>query len=83
MVDRFAEEVVGAHGAGYMIAGPVIAPGLVLLLRELDVHFELGKHVALNLERDLRSVRRGLGISHQRAQMISAEVHLIGQNKLA
>ena len=83
MIDRLAEEVVGPHRADYMIAGPIVAPRLAVLLSELDSHLELRQYIALNVESDLRCVHGLICSAHQRAKMIRAKVHLVGKSELS
>src|ERR1039457_487554 len=52
VVHRLAEEVVGADGAGHVVAGPVVALGFAVLLGELDIDLELGQHIVLDVESD-------------------------------
>jgi hypothetical protein len=49
---------------------------------EFDGDFEFGQHIALDLEREFGGFRGRLGIAHQRAQMIRAEVDFVGQGEL-
>ena len=83
MVNRFAEEVVSANGAGDVVAGAVVLLLLAIFLRELDGDLELGQHVAFNVESNLRRVRRRVRIAHESAKMIGAEVDLISKCELS
>ena len=81
LVHRLPEEVVGANGAGDMVAGPVAALRLLILAREINGDFELRQNIALHVQSDLGRIRRGFSISEQCPQMIGSQIHFIGQRK--
>ena len=82
VIDRFTEEVIRAHGAGHVIAGPVAAFGFCVLAREVEIDFETRENIALDLQGKFRLVRLcGIGFVHERAQMVRAEIDFIGQTE--
>ena len=82
VVDGLAEEVVGADRAGYVVSGAVVALGLVVFSGELDGDFELGQDVAFDIEGDFGGVGGRGCIAHKGAEMVSAEVDLVGEGEL-
>ncbi len=82
VIDRLTEEVVGTHRAGDVIARTIIAPRLVVFFCKLHRNFELGQDIAFHVEGNFRGVHRSGAVAHKGAQMIGAEVHLIGEREL-
>ena len=85
MVHRLAKKIVGAHCPNDVIARLVAALLLLAVLAELHRHLEFRQHVAFDIERDLRRIRRSLGVAHsrtehQRAQVVRPQVDFIGQS---
>src|SRR5450631_108298 len=81
VIHRLSKKVVGTHRAGDVIAGLVAALLLFALIAELHCHLEFWQHVSFDIERDLRGIRRRLGVAHQRTQVVRAQVYFIGQSK--
>ncbi len=82
VIDGLAEEVVGADGAGYVIAGAVVLLLLAVFFGEVDGYFEFGEDVALDVERDLGGVGGGAGVAHQGAEVVGAEVDFVGEGRI-
>ena len=57
-INGFAEEVVGPYGAGDVIAGTIVTPGLVALFGEIYHDFEFGEDVTFDVQGQLGGVRR-------------------------
>ncbi len=72
-IDRLAEEVIGAHRPGYVIARPIPSFGLVVFACKVDRHFEFRQHITIDVEGDFRRFRRTrLSRVHQCAQVVGA-----------
>ena len=64
-----------------MVAGAVAVSGLLFFVSKIDRHFELRQHVLLDVQGQFGARAAPLGCSHDGAQVIRAEVHLVGQRE--
>ena len=79
MIDGFAEEVIGVHGAGDVVAGTVVALRLAVLRGEVDGDAEFGQDITLDVERKLGGGDGRVAVAHERVQMLVAEIYFVGQ----
>ena len=81
-IHRLPKKVIRSHRALHMIAWPVAPLRFLPVSRELHRHLEFRQNVSLDVQCDLRHVwRRRFGFAQQRAQVVSAQVHFIGQRE--